>query len=152
MRCKPEYSITWGWNKLVEHLQTERASQNHVVPFGFRDKFYNLLKNAFLFWTIFPLIRLKACTDSRLAHVSNKDLRPCIPATLSFVGRGWRIGRVDAFRLKGYGFDSRSSRHVGTLGKCFTSSCVWRFGVKLRHSIRAVSGAPLSSSGLEETL
>jgi len=28
-------------------------------------------------------------------------------------------------------------------------ACTWRFGVKLRHSIRAVSGAPLSSSGLE---
>ena len=26
------------------------------------------------------------------------------------------------------------------------------FGVKFRHSIRAVSGAPLSSSGLEEAL
>ena len=29
---------------------------------------------------------------------------------------------------------------------------LWRFGVKLRHSIRAASGAPLSSSGLEEAL
>jgi len=27
-----------------------------------------------------------------------------------------RIGRVDAFRRKGHGFDSRSSRHVWTLG------------------------------------
>ena len=26
----------------------------------------------------------------------------------------------------------------------------WRFGVKLRHSVLAVSGAPLSSSGLEK--
>ena len=46
----------------------------------------------------------------------------------------------------------RSSRHVGTLGKSFTRSCLWRFGVKLRHSIRAVSAAPLSSSRLEEAL
>ena len=30
--------------------------------------------------------------------------------------------RVDAFRPKGHGFDSRSSRHVGTLGKFFTHS------------------------------
>jgi len=29
---------------------------------------------------------------------------------------------------------------------------IWRFGVKLRHNIRAVSGAPLSSSGIEEAL
>ena len=68
------------------------------------------------------------------------------------VGRVWRIGRVDAFRPKGHGFDSRSSRHVGTLGKSFTHSCLWCFGVKFRHSIRAVSGAPLSSSGHEEAL
>ena len=49
------------------------------------------------------------------------------------VGRVWRIGRVDAFRRKGHGFDSR-------------------FSMKLRHSIRAVSVAHLSSSGLEEAL
>jgi len=58
----------------------------------------------------------------------------------------------DAFRPKGHGFDSRSSRHVRTLGKFFTRSCLWRFGVKFRHSIGAVSGANLSSSGLEEAL
>ena len=68
-------------------------------------------------------------------------------------GRVWSIGRVDTFRLKGHGFDSRSSHHVGTLGKSFTHRCLWRFGVKFRHSIRAVSGAPLSSTGgLEEML
>src|SRR6218665_3823865 len=62
----------------------------------------------------------------------------------------WRFGRVDTFRPKGHGFDSRSSRHVGTLSKSFTHICLWRFGVKFRHSIRAVSGA--SSRGLEEAL
>src|SRR6218665_1823858 len=67
-------------------------------------------------------------------------------------GAWWLIGRFVAFRPKGRGFESRSSRHTGTLGKSFTRSCLWRFGVKLRHSIRAESGAPLSSSGLEEAL
>jgi len=64
-------------------------------------------------------------------------------------GARWLIGRFDAFRTKGRGLESR---HVGTLGKSFTRSCLWRYGVKLRHSIRAVSDAPLSSSGLEEAL
>ena len=59
----------------------------------------------------------------------------------------WRIGRVDAFRPKGHGFDSPSSRHVGTLGKSLTHNWVWRFGMKFRNSIRAVLGAPLCSSG-----
>ena len=71
---------------------------------------------------------------------------------LFFVGRVWRIGRVDAFRPKGHGFDSRSSRHVGALGKFLTHNCLWCFCVKFRHSICAVSGEPLSSSGLEEVL
>ena len=68
------------------------------------------------------------------------------------MGRGWHIGRVDAFRLKGHGFDSSSSRHVVTFDKSFTHSCMWRLGVKFRHSVRDVLGANLSSSGLEEAL
>src|SRR6218665_118934 len=53
------------------------------------------------------------------------------------------VGRIVAFRLKGHGF----------VGKSFTRSCLCHFGMKLQldqHSIRAVSGAPLSSSRLEE--
>ena len=70
----------------------------------------------------------------------------------NIAGRVWCIGWVDVFRPKGHGFDSRSSCHVGTLGKSLTRNCLWRFGVKFRHSIRAVSGEPLSSSELEEAL
>ena len=36
----------------------------------------------------------------------------------------WHIGRGDAFRPEGRGFESRSSRAVGTLGKSFTHSCL----------------------------
>src|SRR6218665_2128167 len=32
-------------------------------------------------------------------------------------GAWWHIGRVDAFRPEGRGFESRSSRHIGTLSK-----------------------------------
>jgi len=63
------------------------------------------------------------------------------------VGRVLRFGRDDAFRPMGHGLDSRSSRHVGTFGRFLTHNFLWRFGVKLRHSIRVVSGEPLSSSG-----
>ena len=48
--------------------------------------------------------------------------------------------------------ESHSSCHIETLGKSLTRSCLWRFGVKLRHCIRTMSGALLSSSGLEEAL
>ena len=67
-------------------------------------------------------------------------------------GTWWRIGWVDSFELEGRGFDSCSSHHVGTLGKSLTHSCLWRFGVKLWHSIRAVLRALLSRNGLEEAL
>jgi len=71
---------------------------------------------------------------------------------VNILERVWLIARVDAFRPKSHGFHSRSSGHVETLGKSFTRSCLWRYNVKLRLNIRAVSGAPLSSSGLEEAL
>ena len=45
-----------------------------------------------------------------------------------------------------------SNPALGTLGKSFTRSCLWRLGVKLRHIIRAVLEVPQSSSGLEEAL
>ena len=38
-------------------------------------------------------------------------------------GAWWFTGRVGAYRSKGRGFDSRSSCHVGTLGKSFTRAC-----------------------------
>src|SRR6218665_3126779 len=34
------------------------------------------------------------------------------------------IGRGDDFQTEGRGFDSHSNRHVGTLGKSFTYSCL----------------------------
>ena len=39
-------------------------------------------------------------------------------------GTWWRLGWDDDFQPEGCGFDSRSSRHVGTLGKSFTCSCL----------------------------
>src|SRR6218665_3003767 len=38
------------------------------------------------------------------------------------VGHGGALIRVDTCRPQGCGFESRSSRHVGTLGKSFTCS------------------------------
>ena len=39
----------------------------------------------------------------------------------------WLSGRVGALCPQGRKFESRSSRHVGTLGESFTRSCLWRF-------------------------
>src|SRR6218665_71727 len=42
----------------------------------------------------------------------------------TYIYAWWRIGRVTTFRLEGRGFESHSSRGVGTLGKSFTYSCL----------------------------
>jgi len=39
-------------------------------------------------------------------------------------GMWWRLGWDDDFQPEGCGSDSRSTRHVGTLGKFFTCSCL----------------------------
>ena len=72
--------------------------------------------------------------------------------SVEYVGRGGPIRRFVTFRPKGHGFESRSSRHIWTFGKSFTCRWLWCFDVKLQHSIRAVSGVPLSSRGLEQAL
>jgi len=50
----------------------------------------------------------------------------------NIVGSWWPICWVDTVPPKCRGFESRSSRHLGALGKSFTHSWLWRFGVKLR--------------------
>src|SRR6218665_910140 len=40
-------------------------------------------------------------------HINCRDV--------ALFGRVWRIGRVDTFRPKGHWFDSRLSRHLGTM-------------------------------------
>ena len=64
----------------------------------------------------------------------------------------WLTGRFNDFHPKGRRFESRPSGHVGTLGKSFTRSCLWRFGMKPLHSNHAVLGALMNSSGFEEVL
>src|SRR6218665_829447 len=59
-------------------------------------------------------------------------------------GAWWLIGILVTCRPKGREFESSVSRDVGTLGKSFTRSCLWRFGVKLRQSICAVLGSSAS--------
>src|SRR6218665_1028042 len=41
--------------------------------------------------------------------------------------------------------------HIWTFGKFFAPSCLWRFGVKLRHSIRTVYNTPFWKPLLERT-
>ena len=95
---------------------------------------------------------LAAASDSHSINIARNRIDYFARHLPADVWRVWRIGRVDDFRPKGQGFDSRSNIHAEALGKSSICSSLWRFGVKFRHNIRAVSGAPLSSSGLEDEL
>ena len=53
----------------------------------------------------------------RQKHLPKTNAPPCR-------GTWWRIGWGDYSQPEGRGFASRSSRHVGTLGKSFTCSCL----------------------------
>ena len=59
------------------------------------------------------------------AH-THKCMHECIDTYTHTYTRGtwWRLGWVNYFQPKGLGFDSRSSRNVGTLSKSFTCSCL----------------------------
>src|SRR6218665_992373 len=59
------------------------------------------------------------------------------PVCESVCGAWWLIGRVESCRPDGRGFQSNSSRHVGTVGKQFT---------RFQRCIRAVSGAHVRPS------
>ena len=48
----------------------------------------------------------------------------CDNNNIKFVERGGALVEFTNFQLEGRGFDYRSSRHVGTLGKFFTYSCL----------------------------
>jgi len=86
-------------------------------------------------------VRGKGKSSTENVKLENKRLTP------------HEVKKIDTFQPEGCGFESRSSRHVGTLGKSLTCSCLWRFGVKLRHMYPCSVGSAsevLSSSGLEE--
>jgi len=52
-----------------------------------------------------------------------------LPINHQALAEWWLIGRFVALRPKGRGLDSCSSLHVGTLGKSFTRSCLWRLAL-----------------------
>ena len=70
--------------------------------------------------------------------------------TRQFVGRGGALVESIPFNRRVVGSNPALAATQGPWAS--PRSCLWRFGVKLWQSIRAVSGARLSNSGLEEAL
>jgi len=67
----------------------------------------------------------------KMMIMSTMQLRQCMPI---YVGRVGSLADSSSIVWEGRGFESRSVRHVGTLNKSCTHNCLWRFGVKFRHS------------------
>ena len=128
-----------AWNRSLSSLPIGHWSHRYRIQF---TRWMRIIGDRLLRWMekhrMNQIFRLLISTGQRLREHKLQ---------LNY-GARWRIGRSHAFRPKGRGFESRSSRHLGTLGKSFTRSCLWRLGLKLQHSIRAVSGAALSSGRL----
>ena len=118
---------------------------DYLFIYGEIDEVRKLFNVSWWYWNEQLLQKMHACMHVFVFVCVCVHLCVYIVCVCTIVLAWRRIGRVEAFWPEGRGFESRSSRHVGTLGK-------WRFGVKLRHGIRAVSGALLSSRGLEEAL
>ena len=75
--------------------------------------------------------RKDLCRDISVSELSNESIATYtayseyLPGFLMRQhGTWWRIGWVHDFQLEGRGFNSRSSRHVRTLGKSFTYNCL----------------------------
>ena len=60
---------------------------------------------------------------------------PTLTLYAGLVWWAWWLSMIfGALRPEGRWFESHSSCHVGTLGKSFTHSCLWRFGVTFLHN------------------
>src|SRR6218665_3752690 len=93
-----------------------------------KSDFFNKLVIILLSYQLQLLIEI--IIPHRLGYFSDLVTISCFNL-LGRGGRRWLIVTFDAFCPKGHGFKSYSSRHVRTLGKSFTGSCLWRFNVKL---------------------
>ena len=131
--------------KSVKHLTPNSPISETLLPR------LNLIRSCWWFCFQIKMQQIQNTTLSILYTPFRSVLR-CQLMCKCRVGVWWLFGRFIAFRLRSHRFKSCSSCLIGTLGKSFTSSCLWCFSVKLRHSILAVLGAPLSSSVLEEAL
>src|SRR5688572_23995847 len=72
----------------------------------------------------------------------NSIIATIIYYTILYCGARWCSSMFGALQPEGCGFESTSSRRVGTLGmQVLHSQLLMRFGVKLRFSVRAVVGS-----------
>src|SRR6218665_855114 len=102
-----------------------------------------------LFFTIFGLG--KKNSPYFPFHNVGRSVSTPFGGSLHLCGAWWHIGRVDAFQPEDREFESRSIRHVGTLGKSFTYSCLLGFSMRTPIQCRLVLlGAFLKGSGCDK--
>src|SRR6218665_1769211 len=121
--------ISNGEDFSLSSCQALDGSRSSTPLNGLQNSFYNLyLPSQELLWSampkpsdtskvIFSCYYYYSVTETVQTFLIIGAEFDC---AVSVVGRVWRIGTVDAFCLKGHGFDSCSSCQVGTLGKSFT--------------------------------
>ena len=84
------------------------------------------------------ILYLPACLHGPMWDPHKIHVGP-IKCSKTASGTWWRIGRV-GFQPEGRGFDPCSNRHIGTLGKSFTCSCLCASAwVRLRAVVGSAS-------------
>ena len=119
LQCTPSYRYIWNNENNFDITSTNFTNCRLII---------------IIIFSIWTRLRLCIC----ISWVPNQHHQS---TSLIHIPHGtwYCIRRVEAFRPDARGFESSSSRHIGTLGKSLTRSCLWRFGMKLRHSIWVVA-------------
>src|SRR6218665_1563720 len=103
-----------------------------------------------MYFLILKLLFCEACAAS-LEFLLFVDLLECLLTKFSVLvvvihcGTWWLRGRFGALHPVGRRFEYPSSRHVGTLGKFFTRSCLLRFSVLTPTKYQCCSRPSLSA-------
>ena len=137
----PIFLLPYHILKLVSFLGTNRTKAPPLAS-GRREALYKYLKTIQYNWILYNAYTRNALLYPRRRNFSNCwtqtfKIQPApvcsaqsLPLLRYLLNSSPRltftdsIGRVDAFRPDGRWFESRSSRHVGTLSKSFTYSCL----------------------------
>ena len=159
MRCKSDcvvFNELWSNMSSLPSRSTLRSMSNGCLVdlcMGEATEATALSNSAYM-KMVSPADAHRSCVATPFDHL-DQFLDAVINArwpleTIVATGAWWLIGRVDACWPEGCGFKSRSSRHV--IKGQWTLDLGQVLYLQLPVALRAVSGTPLSSSGLEEAL
>ena len=104
-----------SWNGAAIYLQGIHRLSNYTVS---QKKLWKMISVIYVMVSGTSSTRHRSFPGAKGIRLHSSN------AVTAWCGSWWRLGWVDYFQPEGRGFDSRSCRHVGTLDKSFTYSCL----------------------------